>query len=92
MAHNIERELCAGSERTESHAFAFTVFRRRFPKMSALGLAKGESQALARCVMSQVRLENKVSGYLCDSIALGQRSCFLDAEGQIIRHEMDLAI
>ena len=43
-------------------------------------------------VMSQAQLENKVRGYLRESIALGQRSCFLGAEGQIIRHEMDLAI
>jgi hypothetical protein len=43
-------------------------------------------------VMSQAQLENKARGYLRESIALGQRSCFLGAEGQIIRHEMDLAI
>src|SRR5262249_16300477 len=43
-------------------------------------------------VMSWARLENQVRGYRRDSIALDQHSCFLDAEGQIIRHEMDLAI
>jgi hypothetical protein len=31
-------------------------------------------------VMSPAQLENQVRGYLRDSIALSQRSCFLDAE------------